>query len=701
MINIRSTKRSQASRFLLQAAALILVISLLSCGAELPAETTEPVTTAGVVSSEPEQTTEPPVAVPATVSKDLFGFDPWHVEPDTAGIVETYFDESRNLVLLALKAGKTTVTVKNVFAEEATVTVEAAADLTLEYTVEKFVQPRSLNVREEGAKLGNDITAVLQSCIDRLSTEGGGTVYIPAGSYKLSSVTLRPGVTLRFSGFPRRATDGYKGDLLRDISKGYFAMVTTTGSSRNNIFFYNTELPQSYCTSGYSDLHVSGGLFDCQSKMKWSATACGDNIVFENAVVKDLPNNHAMQIDGCSNFTVRNIVFAGYVFPDGAAITRETIQIEQTTPGAITSDHANSPILCDNGDYHNCRNVSVLGCYFGKSDKTGPQLVAVGHHSAGGSLICDGFVFEGNKVENPLYCGLHIPNYINVVIRNNEFISDTVSPAAAVETGAALISLYGFDSNNSFSIGGKTVMHAFSYEHPGNQNYVIEGNSFTLGGRTSLKAVSIIGVSISNKNDAYYTVSSTTYRVEQYPGPLFSLDGYVMRQNIAANITFANNTINVKSRPNYTNHVVALKNILGYFDYGNTVTYADGVDMSQSAFGMKGYYVYPNSVITDREKMNDHKVRMSSSATKKFVISAPGTTILVANPTVDLDYNFVCSGNGTVTLHTNKKGDLQMEIAPDSGWKFDGFYDKNGNKADLRQPVSENTMVTVKFVKTN
>ena len=647
----------------------------------------------------PETTTEEPVptgdevTVPneksVTLTPSDLGLDPWLADGIDPSLLSVETLEDGSIRLTALRPFEGVLTVRNVYAEEATVALSAGKRLDLEAKITPFVIGKHINAADKGLRSGTDATVIIQKCIDALSDEGGGTVYLPAGKYTLGSITMKPGVALRLAGFPRKATNGYDLQTRRDYSYGVFAVITTNGSSRNNIFVYNTPLPQAYCTEGTSDFSVSGGFWDCQSKMKWSATACGKNIVFENAVIKDLPNNHAMQVDGCENFTVRNVMFAGYTFPTDGVLTRETIQLESTTPGAITSDHANSPILAENGDYHSCRNVTVEGCYFGKSDKSGSQLVALGHHSSAGSLICDGLDFRDNVIDNPLFCGLHLPNMINVRITGNRFISNQKSTSASLGNDSALISLYSFSSDNTFSHNGKQFCHAFSYEHPGCQNYVIEDNEFTVGNGTFLRALKITGASISNRNSATYLTSSDYYRYESFGGTAFKISGYVLRRNVAANITFRNNSIDITARPAYDDCFVSLKNVLGFFESGTSITLGNSASFSSEDLGIRGFQIVDKSVITSRATLNVRKVTLTPKAVAAFAIAYGDSTVTVPNPSASATVTFRCEENGNLFFEADVRGNLTLRVVPDEGYSFAGWKDEAGNPADPSAKGSE------------
>ena len=174
--------------------------------------------------------------------------------------------------------------------------------------------------------------------------------------------------------------------------------------------------------------------------MLTGAFACGRNIRIENVVVKDLPNNHAFQINGCTNVVVTNCLFAGYTFGGKhKVLTRETIQVEQTSPGALSGNPTNTPISCAREVSIPNRNVSVTGCWFGPSERLGPHLIPLGHH--GRPRSCDGLVFAGNVVVDPLYCGVRLANVSDVRVEGNTFISTNATPRLAKDS--AIVCLWG------------------------------------------------------------------------------------------------------------------------------------------------------------------------------------------------------------------------------------------------------------------
>ena len=117
-------------------------------------------------------------------------------------------------------------------------------------------------------------------------------------------------------------------------------------------------------------------------------------------------------------------------------------------------------------------NVSVTGCWFGPSERLGPHLIPIGHH--GRPRSCDGLVFAGNVVVNPLYCGVRLANVSDVRVEGNTFISTNASPRLAKDS--AVVCLW-----------GKKALA------PGEKGVVIRGNRVILSPESPLYRLSVSG----------------------------------------------------------------------------------------------------------------------------------------------------------------------------------------------------------------
>ncbi len=473
------------------------------------------------------------------------------------------------------------------------------------------------------------------------------------------------------------------------------AVLETNGKASASFFFVNVDLPQKYCTDGYSNFSISGGMFKCNGKMKFIAFACAENVRFENILIKDIPNNHAFQIEGSENVTLCNLMFAGYNYPENdPVLTRETIQLEPTTPGAIGSNYDTNIIKCNDGDYHHCRNVRITGCYFGASDKYGPQLVAVGHHSASGGLVCDGFEFCDNVVDNPLYCGLHLPNYINVTVSGNKFISTEKYGTKSLAADTALISLYYFDKTLTYTDPtGSKITYLYNYELPGCQNFEIFNNEFEIGGDTYLRAFRCIGLNNTFRNYAEY-VSGGALRATEYTGKAFLQDGYLIKTNCMYNINVYDNVFNVVSQPKYSNCFMYVQNVCGFTCENNKVNLADGVKFSMEWNGVNG--VNGEAILMGKNTYTRKINLMKSDTVKVYFVFNGKTEILpvTGKATVSL----LSDGNGSIDLTNDENGNLYVNVTPFDGYVFSGWTNKDGTPIDFTSALQNDDSYTANFV---
>ena len=615
---------------------------------------------------------------------DQIGFAPVFARVTEGGSV--WVKTEKNTTFISPSApGVSTVTFYNSYGETATAIVTVGTDLKPAAEYQRFVPPeRSVSVLDLGARPNQaiDSTKAFQKGIDSMSEAGGGTVYVPAGSYRINSIQMKPGVALRLEGYLPDATVGYTKDISAYVNSLRAAVIATSGSPTLNIFIYNTPLPKAYCTEGVSNFSVSGGVFVCQAKMKFAAVVCGENITFENIIIKDVPNNHAFQIDGCSNVTLRNIMFAGYNYPDSnPVLTRETIQLEPTTPGAITSSDS-SPVQCNAGDYHQNSGIKILNCYFGKSDLYGPQLVGIGHHSGTGAVSCRGLVISGCVFDNPLYCGIHLPNISDAEIIGNTFISDSAPRTGKLGSDSALISLYNFSNDATYtSPNGSKVVFAYGYEQNGLRDILIEDNTFRLGGGTPLLGVYIAGNSVDNKMNVVFVRASNTFRCETYGGTEYPLNGYFIKTNTAYDITLKGNLFSFPTKPAYRTYYMSLKSINGFFLIDNSVELGEGVSFSTNSAIGNGISAADRTVLTDRYSMLSRKISLDAGAQVNVTVTDGVNSFELAKPKTNCTLVIQPSEGGRVEPETDVQGNLTIRLTADEGYEFSGFINMNDNSA--------------------
>ncbi len=669
---------------------ILLVLSSLlltvSCGETAPEEpvdtttvgatdeTTTPSETTPSETTPSETTTADPK--PTSESKQLdsteFGLNPVLVRGES-DIVDISLTDDGSVRLTSKAAGDAVFSVENKYSERSSLKVKVGDDLKITVEIEKFKAPeRSVNVIDFGAKGDGvtDDTAAIQKAIDSLKE--GGTVYIPKGRYMVSYLVFRENIHIRLAGNLPDATVGYTDEIADYVKNGDVAILRRNG--KNNHMFYNLN-KRDYCTEGVSGIALSGGVLDCVTTGMAFVWVCADGVLFENSIVKDISNNHAIQIGGCSNVTINNIMFAGYT--NGSALTRETIQIEAMTPNALSSNQSTTPVRCDAGDYYYNKNISITNCYFGKSDKSGPHQTPVGHHSSRDEANCDGLVFAGNVIDNPLMYGLRLPNFVNVNITDNLFISTEKTEKLADDT--ALISLYSRVNAETYTDkNGVKITSSHKNEQMGNKDITISGNRFVLGGGTNLRVLYITGSGL--KPGA--TITSSINRVDEFGGVPYTYSGYIRSTNVIEFITFSNNTVELTGETAYKDHLFYGKHICGLRFENNTV---------------------PTASYSAKDACSWNSVTSFGEA-KTRIINAKSTAGKIIFVTKDGELEFECKSSGVLTLNvegdgrihvtTPERGVVRVEV--DDLADFEGWF--NGSAAaDFSAGFSGKLTLKAKF----
>ena len=610
-------------------------------------------------------------AASTSVPAAHLGLNPILVRNDSV-CVEADVAPDGTISMLPICPGEAVLTVCNTYSETAEIVVFVSDDLRITYTIHPFEAPVAYaNVLDYGADGTDkkDDTLAVQKAIDSLSE--GGTVYFPAGVYTVSNLILREGVHLRLAGCLPDATVGYTDEIASWVNSGELAVLHTNYG--NNHMFYNLD-KGGYCTEGASCFAFSGGMIDCRGGTMAFVWACADNVLLENCIIKDNPNNHAIQIDGCSNVVIRNVMFAGYEY--GGVNTRETIQIEPTTAGAISGNYATSPIKCKDGDFHFNRNIVITGCYFGKSDKCGSHLTPVGHHSiTGGKTVVDGLEFSGNVVDNPLLYGMHLLNYANVKVVNNTFISD--GQTKALEKDTALICITTQAKDRAYTTQkGVSVEYALANELQANKHVEISNNQFILGGGTMMRVLYIEGTTFA---PGAVPVRNVT-RADVYGAEPYSYTGYLINHNYVEDVRFSDNQITINDATGYNDYLMYASRVYDFVCTGNdlyaAVNYTSDSTLDNTVIpALKTAYI----------KNGEERVMVIDAQTEGshiYLVDQTGASIFYPCHE-DAVLRVMMSDGGRVELSTLEDGGLVLTPTPDEGYTFAGWRTERGDVANL------------------
>lgn len=581
---------------------------------------------------------------------------------------------NEGIKIYAYADGETTLKFTDCFGHTASADVIVKGEeitITLHPTTDDFIEA-CMDFGANGRD-GADDTKAIQAAID--SAKPGETVYIYPGIYIVDHLAMKDGITLEMYTTMTDAHEGFTRKLANDTNNGNITVLS-------GVRIMNTPF-KTPGRNGSSNFTVRGGVLDMKGTTKGAIIfGTADNVLLENVILKDMKNNHAIQLTGCTNTTVRNCMFAGYTW--GGTFTREVLQVEVSTPGAT-----GGPIQFDEGEYNYSENIEITHCYFGKSDKYGAPLMAIGHHSQAGDATVTGFKITDNVFDEVLYAGIRYNNIVDTEISGNVFISTSkyknVDHADA-KTPAFII-IYSNTANTTYTsiVNGQKITRATVNEQAGTHNLVIKNNTFKIGAGSDKKVIHVT----SNGNYPGVFHQTGIYRQEKYNTDAYSFAGYSYLSNCVEGLVFSDNTIIVEGKPDYTNFLMYFQQVRGLTIENNKFNFASDVSFTSNSEGIVG--------------LNLRSCDMGKHSPKYVINTGTRGTVYLGNTkfTAVGSYliNILVEGEGYLEISDDYKGDATMKPVAADGYVFDGFYDENGKKLGDSVKVTKSATWTVKFVK--
>lgn len=506
-----------------------------------------------------------------------------------------------------------------------------------------------------GAQGGSaDDTNAFQRALD--AAKPGDTVYVYPGRYNVSLLAMREGVTLRMHTTMTDATKGFTDQIASDFKSGKITVLSGTRILNND-----NKQPG---VKGCSNFSIIGGAIDENLTDRSTLIfGCAKNVTLENVIFKDIKNNHIIQVTGSSDMEIKNCMFAG--FTCGETFTREVVQVEPSTPGAT-----GGPLTFGEGEFNCPKNITISHCYFGKSDESGAPLIAIGHHSRVGEANVTNFRIVNNVFDECLHAAIRYNNIVNTEISGNTFISSAAYKNATQYADAkepSLIQLYHQNGNTSYKLSdGTTVVRASAVEQAGIHGIKIENNTFILEEGSDKKILRcVMGGGMPGA-----TYISNQKRQDTYQGDVYTLNGYRVNQNYASDLSFCNNTVQIKGQPAYKSRYISLEGVYGITFENNKFEIADGISFLDGSAGFGAGQVVRSAAetfVVQCAKSDRTVTLVCGDQSVRFVPSGTGT--LTLNP----------GAGGSVTAETDRAGNLTVTVVPDGGYRFHKLTDAKGN----------------------
>lgn len=296
-------------------------------------------------------------------------------------------------------------------------------------------------------------TSALQRAIDECSASGGGTVLVPAGSYKTGSIILRSHVTLNLE----NGATIYGSTDIKDytpVSTSYVSLRTNTPTvqliyadsvshvaitgqgvidGRGKAFpklSWNDEgitRPHLLRFVQSSDISLSGVTLRNSGCWMQHYLAC-DRVKIDGITVinRNNYNNDALDLDGCHNVTVSNMISDSD--DDGITLKSTSPRLceDITISNCVISSHCNAIKLGTetNGGF---RNIIVRGITVKPSADQSSQFFGFpgGHgHSAISLEIVDGGTMSNVDIADITIRGTESPIFIRLADRRRPYSKD-------------------------------------------------------------------------------------------------------------------------------------------------------------------------------------------------------------------------------------------------------------------------------------
>jgi polygalacturonase len=415
-------------------------------------------------------------------------------------------------------------------------------------------------VRDFGASSGAaDSFSEIQNALNAANSAGGGTVYIPNGTWNvMSTLNIFSNTTILCS----EGAKLYKYHTLNFLANGSY------GASYSG---YN----------GQSNIRVIGGTWDCRGASYPSSPSMGlsfghgQNILIQGVTIKNVAGYHAIEVNACKNVVIRDSQFLGFV-DTGSRGYSEAIQIDLAKGSAYFGYF---------GAYDNtsCLNVTIDSCYFGASGDSGTTAwgTGIGSHS-----YTSTYFHKYTKITNNTFEGLGEYAIRLDVAHSDSIISNNIIKNCYAGIGA------GFDTNDRVTSGQQCkniIITSNQIDGPSTGHhgvYILNYDGVTVNSN-HIKNIAIDGIALTTVVDA--TVSDN--RIENIGN-----DGIDIRTNSSA-IMVSNNIIkDVSQTTNNTHRFIYVSDSTtntsiisnrGFKENTNVAQY--GIQITNTCSGMRAF----------------------------------------------------------------------------------------------------------------
>ncbi|NEY19385.1 hypothetical protein G4D61_05305 [Bacillus ginsengihumi] len=312
-----------------------------------------------------------------------------------------------------------------------------------------------LNVKQYGA-IGDghhDDWKAIQLALNRVKSNGGGTVYIPNGKYIVTHA-----LRIYSNTYLKLAKDAI-------IVRKDDGTVVINGEVNGQYTGYN----------GQGNILIEGGIFlmnDSSNPKPGTAfgIARANGLVIRNVKVLNIVNSHGIDLNSSKNVVIENCKFMGFkdTTNNKSRGYAEAVQIANHTKigFSILGVYDGTP----------CENVKVSHCIFGNNSKDGfgSWGVGIGDHSLGVIGKYNRHIqITKNTFLDCSFSGIHINSYKDTEITGNRF--EECEHSIFVFTPSETYTSKGI-INDKMQVGEDIYINKNQFINTQKENILISGN---------------------------------------------------------------------------------------------------------------------------------------------------------------------------------------------------------------------------------
>jgi len=328
---------------------------------------------------------------------------------------------------------------------------------------------KAYDVRDYGAEGDGKMlcTKAIQKAIDKCAKDGGGTVYLPAGTYLSGTIFLKSHVTLRLDSgsillgskdpndYPVNFSGGGAGKLMsRSLIAGqdlkHIAIVGrgTIDGQGSAFRWKGGGRPKAVHLAGCSDILIEGVRMRSAGSWMQHYRGCDRLTIRDIAVFNHVTyNNDGLNIDSCKDVCI----YGCMVDSDDDAIVLKSLSLRPcenvTISNCVISSHCNS-IKMGTESGGGFQNITISNCTI-LSPRYSKSIYGKQRGLAGIALeIVDGGILERVAICNITIRGVTVPIFMRLGNRARQYEKDKPKPGVGTFRNVVVSNILAADCSN-------------------------------------------------------------------------------------------------------------------------------------------------------------------------------------------------------------------------------------------------------------